>query len=171
MTPPDASASTWPAPFQAEGMRVLPEWIDDNGHMNVAWYVAAFDRALDGVYGAMGMDLREMIAAGASTFAVEMHIGYERELLAGEPLRVSTQFLGFDAKRLHFFQSLYQADSGARAATCEWLLLYVDMVARRAVEIPAALRTRLEALRAAHAHLPRPPQVGRSVRLGGRRAS
>lgn len=168
MTPPDTPVPAYPAPFLAEGMRVLPAWIDDNGHMNVAWYVATFDSALDHVYDAMGMNLQEMIAAGASTFAVEMHISYERELLEGEPLKVTTQFLGFDAKRLHFIQTLYQADTGERAATCEWLLLYVDMAGRRATEIPADLQARLAALRAAHAHLPPPPQAGRSVRLGGR---
>jgi acyl-CoA thioester hydrolase len=166
MMPPDSAPGAWPTPFLAEGMRVLPAWIDDNGHMNVAWYVASFDRALDGVYDALGMNLREMIAAGASTFAVEMHISYERELLEGEPLRVTTQFLGFDSKRLHFFQELFQADTGARAATCEWLLLYIDMGARRAAEIPAGLQARLASVRAAHAHLPVPPQVGRGIRLG-----
>ena len=168
MTPPDSSPPAWPAPFLADGMRVLPAWIDDNGHMNVAWYVACFDSALDQVYDALGMNLREMIAAGASTFAVEMHITYERELLEGEPLRVATQFLGFDAKRLHFFQQLFQADTGERAATCEWLLLYVDMAARRAAEIPAALQARLAGLHAAHASLPPPPQAGRAIRLGAR---
>src|SRR5690554_4510977 len=102
MMSPDSTAGVLPAPFVAEGTRVLPAWIDENGHMNVAWYVATFDRTLDSVYDALGMNLREMVTAGASTFAVEMHIRYERELLEGEPLRVTTQFLGFDTKRLHF---------------------------------------------------------------------
>ena len=32
-------------PWEIHQARVLPEWIDYNGHMNVAYYVLAFDHA------------------------------------------------------------------------------------------------------------------------------
>ena len=38
---------TFPAPYREFSSRVRPEWIDYNGHMNVAYYVAAFDEATD----------------------------------------------------------------------------------------------------------------------------
>ena len=35
------------SPFVTNLKKVLPEWIDYNGHMNVAYYTLAFDDALD----------------------------------------------------------------------------------------------------------------------------
>jgi acyl-CoA thioester hydrolase len=159
-----------PTPFVAEGMRVLPAWLDANGHMNVAWYVHVFDEALSGAFAGLGMDLQAMIAAGRSAFTVEMHVTYQHELLRGEPLRATTQLIGADAKRLHFFQRLYQAEAGFLAATCEWLLLYIDMEARRAVEMSPALQALMARVRDAHGRLPTAPELGRAVSLTGRKA-
>jgi acyl-CoA thioester hydrolase len=38
----------------AEGV-VKPEWIDVNGHMNVAYYVLAFDLAVDALWEGFGI--------------------------------------------------------------------------------------------------------------------
>ena len=38
-------------------LTVKPEWIDHNGHMNVAFYVLAFDQATDQVYEPWGLGL------------------------------------------------------------------------------------------------------------------
>lgn len=40
-------------------VRVPAEWTDGNGHMNVACYVLAFDRATDAFYDALGIRRRE----------------------------------------------------------------------------------------------------------------
>jgi len=53
-------------PFLFE-TEVKPEWIDYNGHMNVAYYVLAFDHAIDDFYGRLG--LGEAYAPSASTTA------------------------------------------------------------------------------------------------------
>jgi acyl-CoA thioester hydrolase len=170
MTPPDASMpAEIAAPFLTEGLRVLPDWIDVNGHMNVARYVQVFDMAVDRLYEAMGMSFDSMIRGGGSTFTVEMHITYQHELRLDEPLRVETQLVGHDDKRQHFFQRLYQAEAGYLAATGEWLLLYIDMQTRRAAAMPPWLLERVARLRQAHASLPAPAELGRGVRLGGRR--
>jgi acyl-CoA thioester hydrolase len=34
------------APLDTHRSAVLPEWVDWNGHMNVAFYVTAFDQGL-----------------------------------------------------------------------------------------------------------------------------
>ena len=39
---------------QSEGM-VPPEWIDANGHMNLAYYVVLFDQATDLLYDELGV--------------------------------------------------------------------------------------------------------------------
>jgi len=158
------------APFVAEGLTVLPEWIDYNGHMNIARYVAAFDRALEDAYAELGFLRREMEAWNSSNFAAEMHLTYQRELRAGDPLRITTQLLGFDDRRWHLIQCLYHAAEGFLAATNEWLLAYVDMSTRRSATMPPALQGRLARVLEAHRRLPVPPEVGRAIALARRRS-
>ena len=161
----ESAAAAIDAPFVADGIAVLPEWIDFNGHMNVAYYVRAFDIALDKVYARVGFDPARMKAANASTFTGEMHITYQRELKLGDSVRVTTQVLGFDAKRVHLVQCMYHARDGYLAATDEWLLLYIDMTRRRVGEMPDDLRRHLTRVRDAHAALSVPPEVGRAIAL------
>ncbi len=49
---------------------VLPEWIDTNEHMNVAYYVLAFDLAVDKLWHLFGIDERYIRNRRNSTFAV-----------------------------------------------------------------------------------------------------
>lgn len=157
------------APFVSTGLEVLPEWIDFNGHMNIAYYVAAFDRAFDQVYREFGFEPEMMRRHNASNFTSELHITYQRELMQGDPIRVTTQLLGFDAKRLHFVQCMYHAREGYLAATLEWLLLHIDMTARRVAAMPEALQRRLAQVLEAHRAVPVPPEVGRKIALDAKR--
>jgi len=156
------------APLSLHAETVRPEWIDYNGHMNVAYYLLAFDHATDAFFNFAGIDDAYRRRANCSTFAVEAHITYERELRAGDPMRFATQLLDFDDKRLHFFHAMHHAEEGFLAATSEWLSLHLDMTARRVTAMPEALLARLGAIRAAHDGLPRPPQVGRVIRAAPR---
>ena len=49
------------------GGRVLPEWIDINAHMNVAYYVLAFDLAVDRLWERFGMTGEHVRANSSST--------------------------------------------------------------------------------------------------------
>jgi acyl-CoA thioester hydrolase len=141
--------------------RVRPEWIDYNGHMNVAWYVAAFDLAAEAFLEQVGIGEAHRREHHCSTFTVEAHVTYQQEVHEGDLLEFRTRLLGFDAKRLHYVQSMYQVEEGYLAATLEWLTLYIDMRTRTVARIPTELLTRLEAFLASQAHLPVPPETGR----------
>ena len=147
---------------------VRPEWIDYNGHMNVAYYLLAFDKAADAFFDFLGIDETYRRTERSSTFAAECHITYQREVGAGDPLRFTTQIIGFDEKRIHFLQSMYHADQGYLAATSEWMSLHVDLDRRKVTPMPQAILDRLDKIYAAHQHLPRPPEVGRSIGLSRR---
>lgn len=142
---------------------VRPEWIDYNGHMNVAYYVMAFDHATDRLFDALGIGAEYCRRENRSVFAVEQHIAYKRELTRGERLVVSSQLLGFDDKRLHFFQRMGSEDGGHLAATMESLGVHVDMAARRAAHFPEAARTQLAQLMQQHSRFARPADVGRAI--------
>lgn len=162
-------APSVPAPFVCASFVVQPDWIDVNGHMSLARYLTLFDLALDEVYPQLGFDAPAMAAANAGTFALETHITYRRELHEGDPIRITTQLMGFDERRCHYFQCIYHAAEGFVSATNEWLIVFVDMAGRRAASMPRALQARLAQVQAAHAGLPRDPALGRSISLANRR--
>ena len=144
---------------------VRPEWIDSNGHMNLACYVVAFDHATDRVYDALGIGNAYRMATGNSCFTTETHTLYEREMLLGERLCVRTWILAVDAKRLHYFHEMFHAATGTRAAAQELLALHIDMGVRRVSPFP---RDRLDALRAAvreHAPAELPKGAGRRIAM------
>jgi acyl-CoA thioester hydrolase len=157
------SDSVIPAPFVSNKMSVPAEWIDINGHMNVARYLQAFDQAFDEFYEWVGLTADHMRVARGTTFAAEMHITYQRELLQGDPLSITTRLLAFDAKRMHWIQCMHHRERGYLAATNEWLILYVDIDKRRVGRMPPALEQAFHAVLAAHAPLPLPPEVGRRI--------
>jgi acyl-CoA thioester hydrolase len=145
---------------------VVPaEWIDYNGHMNVAYYVLAFDYATDALvdYLSMGDTYRERTQC--STFVVEAHVNYQRELVAGDPIRVTTQILGFDSKRIHYFHRMYHDEKGFLAATTELILIHVELTQRRSAPMPVEILDRLNGVMTQHLQLPRPSQAGRVIGL------
>jgi acyl-CoA thioester hydrolase len=158
-----------PAPYINETQSVLAEWIDLNGHMNIAYYLTAFDRAFEEAYERMGLTTEALEKTGSSTFAAEMHITYQRELMQGDPLRVATQLIGFDSKRMHWIQSMFHRHDGFLAATAEWLILHVDLRQRKVAEMPGPLQGELTAILAVHAALPKPRETGRRIDLGNRK--
>ena len=64
---------------------VEPGWIDYNGHMNVAYYVLAFDRATDRMLDLLDVGEAYRRRTEASFFVLESHITYDREVVADDP--------------------------------------------------------------------------------------
>lgn len=158
---------SFPTPFDRFRGEVLPEWIDYNGHMNLAYYTVMFDQATDLLFDALdlGLDYRRRTHLG--TFVVETHNLYERELLVGAGVRVATQILATDAKRLYVAHEMFALDGGHRTATQELMFLHVDLDARRVCPFPPELKGRVDAAAAAHAALPRPAWAGRRIAMPG----
>jgi acyl-CoA thioester hydrolase len=153
------------APLDLHRETVRPEWIDYNGHMNVAYYVLAFDHATDVWFEHLELGEAYRRRTGCSLFALELHVLYSAELKQDDKLRITTQLLGFDDKRLHFFHRMYHAETGVPSACLEIMGLNVEMSARKARPFPKESLPRIEAVAAAHAVLPRPPEAGRAIGL------
>lgn len=151
------------APLALHRERVLPEWTDYNGHMNLAYYMLAFDHASDKLFDLLDIGAAYLRRTNHSLFALEAHITYERELKAGEPLAVTTLLLDCDEKRLHYCHLMYHGEEGYLAATNELINLHVDMAVRRAAAFPPDAFARVSAAVAAHRDLPRPPTLGRVI--------
>lgn len=145
--------------------KVLPEWIDVNGHMNVAYYVLAFDLAVDTLWLDFGLSNEHIQRNNSSTFAVESHVLYRRELLLDDPFVVTSQILAFDQKRIHQFQRMYHATKGYLAASAEWMNLHVDMHTRRVSPWPEQILQAIRRVAASQGSWPYPDDAGRAMRV------
>jgi acyl-CoA thioester hydrolase len=156
------------APFVSSVMTVEPQWIDYNGHLNLAYYNVLFDRAVDEAYELIGVGPDYLQQHGHTTFVAEVHIRYLRELHKGDPVRVTVQLLDYDAKRFHYFEQLFHATEGWVSATSENMTLHVDMATKKVAPFPESVTRSLARMKAAHAHLPRPEAAGRRIAMSGK---
>jgi len=145
--------------------KVLPEWIDVNDHMNVAYYVLAFDHGVDGLWSQFGITDEYMEATRGSTFAVECHVTYQDELLEGDPYIVTSQILGFDAKRIHQFQRIYHAEKMYLAATAEWMNLHVNLGSRRVSPWPDEMLVSIRQFSEGQVDREWPEQAGKQMKV------
>lgn len=148
---------------------VEPEWIDYNGHMNMAYYLVLFDRACDVVYDHLdiGADYRQR--TGRSCYTLEARLTYLRELKQSDRVKISFQLLDHDAKRLHFYQSMYRLDPNnhpaEHVASAEMISLHVDIAASAATPFVPTTRDALTSLAQHHHDLPRHPMINRPIGL------
>lgn len=153
------------APFVSSVTRVEPQWIDYNGHLNMAYYNVLFDRAVDEAYELMGIGEAYVKAQRRSLFTAEVHVRYLRELHKDDPVRVTFQLLGFDHKRVHYFEQLFHATEGWVSATSENMALHVDMETKRTASFDEAALRSLAAMQASHTRLPLPEASGRRIAM------
>ncbi len=153
------------APFVALRTEIKPEWIDFNGHFNAGYYMVVFDDAIGPWMQFIGLDDEHRSAHNVSTFTVEGHITYDREVAQGEPIEIRTQLLGFSDKAVHAFQQMYHATEGWLAATNEVMSLHISMDTRRSAAMAPAVLERLAEVERAHAGLAVPHQVGRTMAI------
>ena len=144
---------------------VRPEWIDENGHMNVGYYGVVFDHATDAWLDHLGLDAAHKRAHAVTTFTLEAHFTYQREVLEGEALRFTTQWLAHDEKRIHYLHRMFRVRDGALSATNELLSLHVGAATRRAAPMHPEVRARLDAIGADHRILPAAEEAGRVMGL------
>ena len=134
---------------------VIEDWIDYNGHLNMAFYNVLFDHGVDHVYDHLGIGEAYTRSGAGSCFTMEVHVHYLNELSLGDEVEVHFRLLDFDHKRLHFFEELYHRKEGYLAATSEQLGMHVDMQSRRSAPFPEEALTKIEALYQAHERLER----------------
>jgi len=152
-----------PAPFRLHEVTVAPEWTDYNHHLTESAYLLIMGDSSDAFFRTFGVD-DAYRRGGHSLYTVETHLRNLREAREGERLDLTIQVLGADDKRLHIVHEMYNA-TGGLLATAEQMLLHVDMRAGRAIPFPEHIARGLREITAAHAALPVPGYVGRSIRI------
>ncbi len=151
------------APMRSKPFKVLPEWLDYNGHMNMGYYLIAFDHGTVPLFRNLGLDDEYTARKIGMYFALECHINYVSELLEGADFETSIQILDHDSKRIHTITTMHPVGSNSVVSTCEIMWVNVDYHSRKTADLPPWAMERLELMAAEHKKLPRPDTAGRQI--------
>lgn len=151
------------APTLSPLLKIEDGWVDYNGHLNQAYYMVLFDKAIDHALLPVGLGPHYIKERNLSFFTVESHICYVREVFKTDPVQVRSRVLDVDDKRLHMFLELVHATDGWISCTSEWMFLHTDMSTRKTAPWPSDIRANLDALQIASGQLPWPERAGRKI--------
>lgn len=153
--------------FALDG-KVLPDWIDYNGHMNVAYYLVAFDAGLDAFVDALDFGEEARMRTQMTTMTLEGHVQYLGELMEGQTYRLRNQLYDYDAKRMHLIQHMFGVNEDGSeflSATMEWMSLSVSLETRRSAPFHADVMEALAVVWHEHKDWEQPDWVQRSIGL------
>ncbi len=142
---------------------VKPEWIDEYGHLNMAYYVLICDHATAAFWDAMNAPRMQDQRDGAEYAVVETHVNYLDEVREGDPVLVTTQVIAADTKRYRLFHRMYHEDKGYLAATNEVMSLGFNLNTRAMMEFVPEAYDRLQQAVVEHADMEQDRNLGRAI--------
>jgi acyl-CoA thioester hydrolase len=122
------------------------------GHMNVMWYVGKFDEATWQILAAVGLTAARLRQDGVGMVAVEQHIEYKRELLAGDLLTIHSSVLEVREKSLILVHEMTNQETQELAARTTLTGVCIDTATRRGRPFPADIRERVVNISSPRAH-------------------
>lgn len=138
----------------AYAMKIPAEFLDENSHVNVQYYLRLVERGMGQIFAKVGMGEIYAAADVFGNFALEQHIRYLSEILVNEHVSVHIRLLELREKRAYFMGFLVNDAREQLAATVELVMMNVDIRARRGAPFPPEAFAQLEAMRQDHASLP-----------------
>ena len=144
-------------------MKVEPSWIDYNGHMNVAYYLLAFDKVIDEFNNNLGLGIEYKNDTNKSTYALESHIIWIKEMMLGERMNFTIQLLDHDQKRIHLFLTMLHNEKSIKVATYEVLSMHIDLTTKKSCIFPEKIQKKIETIMNSHSNIPKPRLSGSTV--------
>ena len=118
-----------------KSQKIIEEWIDYNGHMNVSYYLLMFDKyGADTLNNKFKMGEHSAKTTKKSTMIVESHITYNQELQLNDEVNINCVYFDHDKKRLQYKMEMIHKEKKYLASTIEILALYVDLNERKVAE-------------------------------------
>lgn len=87
-------------PIKVSQGTVKEDWIDYNGHMNMAYYVQCFEESSDFLLEHMGLGYRYAIEKQKGVFVIKCEINYRKEINLYENFIISLEKLECKGKKL-----------------------------------------------------------------------
>ncbi len=114
--------------------KIINEWTDYNGHMNLAFYILVFDKGAEKILSKFKMGEQSAKTTKKSTMAVESHTTYNNEVKENEEVDVYLSYFDHDKKRLQYKLEMYEKNKNILSASTEVLSLYIDLNIRKVAE-------------------------------------
>lgn len=119
------------------------EWQKDHmGHINVRAYMELFEQACWQFYAMLGLTATVLRSREVNLAAVQQNIGYKKELYPGDTVFVRTGVIELKERVLRFRHELINTENGEICADCEFTVVCLDPVARKARPFPAYVAER-----------------------------
>jgi acyl-CoA thioester hydrolase len=125
-------------------------FLDENGHMNMRYYLHVFDDAGYPLVNSFGLTPDYHQAHHTGGFDLEHHIHYLNEVGAGDLVTVYARLLGRSAKRIHYMMFMVNESRGTLASIFECVNSFADLSIRKTAPYPAEIAAQIDALLARH---------------------
>ena len=117
--------------------KIVKDWIDYNGHMNLSYYILVFDMGAEVILSKFQMGESSAKNTKKSTMVVETHTNYIKEVKENEEVAISLSHFDHDKKRLHYKLEMHEKSTNNLSATTEVLALYMNLDERKVSEFEA----------------------------------
>ena len=152
--------------FESYVQSVREDWIDYNGHMNVAYYTLAFDKALDDF-------LEKNLEIGPTyvkrekkgPYSLQANYHYLDELRLGDKFFIKIYIINSDKKKIHTVLEMIDFKTKGQVAVCETLLINVDLNIRKSVNYRTDVIKRIELYQDKCSEIKLPLQVGKNLKI------
>ena len=114
--------------------KIIKEWTDYNGHMNLSYYILVFDIGAEVILSKFKMGEHSAKTTKKSTMVVETHTNYIKEVRESDEVIISLSHIDHDKKRLHYKLEMYEKSKNILSATTEVLALYINLDERKVSE-------------------------------------
>jgi len=114
--------------------KIIKEWTDYNNHMNLSYYILAFDMGAEVILSKFKMGEHSAKTKKKSTMVVETYTTYQQEVKEGDEVDIYLIHFDHDNKRLHYKLEMYDKAKNILSATTEILAIYIDLNKRKVSE-------------------------------------
>lgn len=114
--------------------KIIKDWIDYNGHMNLSYYILVFDMGAEVILSKFEMGEHSAKTTKKSTMVVETRTNYLKEVKENEEVIISLSYFDHDKKRLHYKLEMHEKSTNNLSATTEVLALYMNLNERKVSE-------------------------------------
>ena len=166
MEPKEGINGPYKVPFIMNEQTVISDWIDYNGHMNVAYYTLAFDLSLDEFFEKiLGLGASYVARSKSGPYSLQAQYHYLDELLEGERFYVKTYLRDANRKCIHIVMEMFNSKENSLSAVCEQVLINVDLDTRKSINYPEWAQRRITDILGSFKDIDYPIQTGSPIGL------
>ena len=144
----------------------IPEdYRDENGHMNMRWYLAIFDDAGDVLHDRVGLSREYHSRHKTGTFDLEHHLHFLSEVNPADEVAVYMRFVARSAKRLHYLMFMVNVTRGRLAAIFECMNAFADLTTRKTAPFPEEIFLKIDEILEQHSKLDWPAPVSGAMQV------